>query len=98
MFTSFDNKDRQFQLFLISKYRKKYFATINYSFSRYPTTKQIVSYSILIAFGLLLLTACNTQKASIKGPEGNIAYKITLPKGFDTATDRCPMVIPRERS
>lgn len=72
---------------------KKYFSTINCSIRRYPTMKQIVSYSILIAFGLLLLTACNTQKASIKGPEGNIAYKITLPKGFDTATDHCPMVI-----
>lgn len=55
--------------------------------------KQLVTYSILITFGLLLLTACNTQKAPIRGPEGNIAYKITLPKDFDTATDHCPMVI-----
>ncbi|MCR4813113.1 MAG: alpha/beta hydrolase [Bacteroidales bacterium] len=36
--------------------------------------------------------AC-TQSHSIRGPEGEIAFKITLPKGFDTSTSRCPMVI-----
>lgn len=43
--------------------------------------------------GLLSLTACRTQNVLIHGPEGNIAYKVTLPEGFDTATGRCPMVI-----
>ena len=43
--------------------------------------------------GLLSLTACRTQKVLIHGPEGNIAYKVTLPEGFDTATGRCPMVL-----
>ena len=43
--------------------------------------------------GLQSLTACRTQKVLIHGPEGNIAYKVTLPEGFDTATGRCPMVI-----
>ena len=32
-------------------------------------------------------------KSPIKGPEGAIAYKITLPEGFNPNTDRCPMVI-----
>lgn len=36
--------------------------------------------------------AC-TQSHSIRGHEGEIAFKITLPKGFDTSTSRCPMVI-----
>ena len=36
--------------------------------------------------------AC-TQSHSVRGPEGEIAFKITLPKGFDTSTSRCPMVI-----
>ncbi|MBR4492882.1 MAG: hypothetical protein IKO98_09510 [Bacteroidales bacterium] len=35
---------------------------------------------------LLVLAACRTQKVLIHGPEGNIAYKVTLPEGFDTAT------------
>ncbi len=33
------------------------------------------------------------KKSPVKGPEGGISYKITLPKGFDPATERCPMVI-----
>ena len=36
---------------------------------------------------------CQTQRVPIRGPEGSIAYKITLPDGFDTATEQCPMVI-----
>lgn len=29
----------------------------------------------------------------IKGPEGGIAFRLTLPEGFDPGTERCPMVI-----
>jgi Dipeptidyl aminopeptidases/acylaminoacyl-peptidases len=29
----------------------------------------------------------------VKGPEGGIAFKISLPEGFDKARDHCPMVI-----
>lgn len=42
---------------------------------------------------LLCLTSCRAQKPVVSGPEGRIAYRITLPDGFDTATGRCPMVI-----
>ena len=43
--------------------------------------------------GLAFLTGCQAQKAIIRGPEGEIAYKVTLPDGFDPTTDQCPMVI-----
>ena len=36
---------------------------------------------------------CQSQKAIIRGPQGALAYKITLPEGFDTTKDHCPMVI-----
>lgn len=55
--------------------------------------KQFVTYTVFTALGLLLLTSCRTQQAAIQGPEGNIAYKITLPEGFDSASGQCPMVI-----
>lgn len=29
----------------------------------------------------------------IKGPEGGIAFRLTLPEGFDPGTERCPMVL-----
>lgn len=49
-------------------------------------------------FGLLAIVLPIVGKAcpreyTIHGPEGGIAFKITLPKGFDTATGHCPMVI-----
>lgn len=55
--------------------------------------KQIIIYSFLTVLGLALLTSCQPQKATIKGPEGNISYKITLPEGLDTTGSQCPMVI-----
>ena len=59
----------------------------------YVFMRQFVICAVLITLGLLSLTACRTQKVLIHGPEGNIAYKVTLPEDFDTATGRCPMVI-----
>ena len=41
----------------------------------------------------MFLTGCHAQKASIRGPQGEIAYKVTLPDGFDTTKDHCPMVL-----
>jgi len=41
----------------------------------------------------VFLTGCQAQKASIRGPQGEIAYKVTLPDGFDTTKDHCPMVL-----
>ena len=61
--------------------------------------KKILICLCLILTGLFCLVAFGAserkapRKSPIKGPEGTIYYKITWPKGFNTATDRCPMVI-----
>ena len=55
--------------------------------------RQYVNYLLLTVLGLAFLTGCQAQKASIRGPQGEIAYKVTLPDGFDPTTDQCPMVI-----
>ena len=55
--------------------------------------KQFVKYLLLTVLGLVFLSGCQAQKASIRGPQGEIAYKVTLPDGFDPTTDQCPMVI-----
>ena len=54
--------------------------------------KQATRY-ILILLGVSLLASCRTQEYAVRGPEGGIAFEVTLPDGFDTAKDRCPMVI-----
>ena len=33
------------------------------------------------------------REYEVRGPEGGIAFKISLPEGFNAVTDRCPMVI-----
>ena len=55
--------------------------------------RQIVSCLLLTVLGLVFLSGCHAQKASIRGPQGAIAYKVTLPDGFDAAKDHCPMVL-----
>ena len=55
--------------------------------------RQLISYQLLTALGMVFLTGCQAQKASIRGPQGEIAYKVTLPDGFDTTKDHCPMVL-----
>ena len=55
--------------------------------------RQFFTYLLLTVLGLVFLTGCQAQKAIIRGPEGEIAYKVTLPEGFDPTTDQCPMVI-----
>ena len=52
--------------------------------------RQFVNYLLLTGLGLAFLTGCQAQKASIRGPQGEIAYKVTLPDGFDTTKDHCP--------
>lgn len=47
----------------------------------------------LIAMLLALPVWGKDDAPEIYGPGGRIACKITLPKGFNPATDRCPMVI-----
>ncbi len=55
--------------------------------------RQFVNYLLLTVLGIVFLTGCQAQKAIIRGPEGEIAYKVTLPEGFGPTTDQCPMVI-----
>ncbi len=61
--------------------------------------KKIVICLILILSSLFLFVSLGASerkapiKSPIKGPEGTIYYKITLPKGFDPSKDHCPMVI-----
>ncbi len=55
--------------------------------------KQFFTSLFLALLGLLFLTGCRTQKLPIRGPQGALAYQITLPEGFDTTKDHCPMVI-----
>lgn len=47
----------------------------------------------LIIFILAAFIAPQAKSEGITGPEGDLAYKISLPKGFNPETDRCPMVI-----
>ena len=55
--------------------------------------RQFFTYLLLTVLGLVFLSGCQAQKAIIRGPEGEIAYKVSLPDGFDPTTDQCPMVI-----
>ena len=55
--------------------------------------RQFVKYLLLTVLGLVFLSGCQAQKASIRGPQGEIAYKVTLPDGFDPTKGQCPMVI-----
>lgn len=61
--------------------------------------KKILCCLSLLLTGLFCLVAFGASerkvpiKSPVKGPEGAIYYKIMLPKGFNPATDRCPMVI-----
>lgn len=41
----------------------------------------------------IIFAAAFPAAGEIKGPQGAISYKITLPEGFDPARDTCPMVI-----
>ena len=43
-------------------------------------------FVMLMGAGALLACRPGTQEFKVKGPEGGIAFKVTLPKGFDTAT------------
>ena len=52
--------------------------------------KRIILCTISLLLGYISLSA---QDSRISGPEGNIAYKVSLPKGFDTETGKCPMII-----
>lgn len=53
----------------------------------------IILCLILSGFFCMTFFETSAQKTPVKGPEGELSYKITLPKGFNPATDHCPMVI-----
>lgn len=57
---------------------------------RKPVFKTLFFFTSLIS-----LVACkaSAQESAIRGPEGKIAFIITLPDGFDPSKERCPMVI-----
>ena len=52
--------------------------------------KRTVLCAILAFLSLFPLVA---REYEVRGPEGGIAFKISLPEGFNAVTDRCPMVI-----
>ena len=49
--------------------------------------------SLLVLLTFFSLFALQAKDYEIRGPQGGISFKITLPDGFDPETDRCPMVI-----
>lgn len=57
--------------------------------------KQNILAIVLLLMQFMPLQACcqNEKKIDLVGPQGKIACTITLPKGFDPATDQVPMVI-----
>lgn len=49
---------------------------------------------LLIIVALLSAAlGAHAREYLVRGPQGGLAMDITLPEGFDTATDHCPMVI-----
>ena len=47
--------------------------------------------ALLLVF--VLMPAACAREYPVRGPGGGIAMTVTLPEGFNPATDRCPMVI-----
>lgn len=87
--------DRNFSRTMASKslflyLRRKFMVTIKSNMM-----KQSLILFFLAMAGLLSTTLhqASAQKTPVKGPEGELSYKITLPKKFNPETDRCPMVI-----
>lgn len=51
-----------------------------------------LKFGLFLAMANLLLSAC-TQHYIAQGPQGGIATKMVLPKGFDSNSDSCDVVI-----
>lgn len=51
------------------------------------------TFSVALLALILSATALPAREYPVRGPQGGLAVKITLPEGFDPARDRCPMVI-----
>ena len=48
---------------------------------------------LCVVISLLSIFSLIARDYEVRGPEGGIAFKISLPDGFDTVTGKCPMVI-----
>ena len=48
---------------------------------------------LILAAVLLLAASASGREFAVSGPQGVLAMKVSLPKGFDTAKDSCHMVI-----
>lgn len=48
---------------------------------------------ILIIVLTTLNATANAKEYKVYGPQGGLAMEVTLPKGFNAETDKCPMVI-----
>ena len=48
---------------------------------------------LCVAILFLSIISLAAQEYEVRGPEGGISFKISLPKGFDPEEDQCPMVI-----
>ena len=49
--------------------------------------------NLLTILLILITTAAGARDFKVHGPQGGIAMDITLPKGLDPETEKCPMVI-----
>ena len=57
-----------------------------------PFSHRLASFALAILSVLFFLPA-GAREYVVRGPQGGLAMKLTLPDGFDAAHDRCPMVI-----
>ena len=48
---------------------------------------------LISLLALISLFPLEAMEHLVRGPQGDLSYKITLPDGFNTETDNCPMVI-----
>lgn len=51
--------------------------------------KRFISLLLCITF----VMESSAREFEVRGPQGGLAMTVTLPKGFDKDTDKCPMVI-----
>ncbi len=57
-----------------------------------PHSHRLAPVALVLLSALFILPAA-ARDYVVHGPQGGLAMKVTLPDGFDTARDRCPMVI-----
>ena len=55
--------------------------------------RPVIMKHFLTILLILITTAAGARDFKVHGPQGGIAMDITLPKGFDPETGKCPMVI-----